>query len=89
MARILVIDDEATIRSEIHKTLQMAGYEVDVAPDGEAGVKNYRNRPADLVVTDIRMPKKDGLEVINGGDAEVIDWEAYGRWMGPPVRRMR
>ncbi len=82
MARILVIDDEATIRSAIHKTLQMAGYEVDEASDGEAGVEHYRNKPADLVITDIRMPKKDGLEVIEEllsdyPDTKIIAITAY------------
>ena len=64
MARILIIDDEEVVRMAIRKMLELAGYEVVEAPDGEQGVQLYRQAPADLVITDIQMPRKNGLEVI-------------------------
>ena len=64
MPRILVIDDDAEIRSILRQMLERAGYEVVDAPDGVEGIRLYRENPADLVITDIIMPKKEGLETI-------------------------
>lgn len=64
MARVLVIDDEADMRSFLEETLKAAGYEVALAADGEEGVKQYRASPADLVITDLFMPNQEGLETI-------------------------
>ncbi len=62
--RILVIDDDAQVRGILRRLLEGAGYAVVDAPDGQEGVQLYRQQPADLVITDIFMPEKDGLEVI-------------------------
>ncbi len=64
MARILVIDDDAQIRDVLKQFLERAEYEVRVAPDGSAGLKLHREDPADLIITDIVMPGKEGLETI-------------------------
>jgi len=64
MARILVMDDDPQIRDLLKQLLERAGYEVGVAPDGNAGLKLHRANPADLVITDIVMPEKEGLETI-------------------------
>ena len=64
MARILVIDDDVQIRTLLKEILQQEGYEVVDAPDGLEGVRLYREDPADLVITDIIMPEKEGLEII-------------------------
>jgi len=64
MPLILVIDDEVQIRALLREMLERAGYEVMDAPDGEEGIRLYRENPADLVITDIIMPKKEGLETI-------------------------
>ena len=64
MAKILVIDDEEVIRSVVRQLLTQAGYEVTEAFDGEEGIRFYRQAPADLVIVDIEMPRKNGLEVI-------------------------
>jgi excisionase family DNA binding protein len=63
-ARILVVDDEETIRELLSKTLALADYEVDVAPDGKTGIDRMRIIPYDLLITDLRMPGVDGLTVI-------------------------
>lgn len=64
MARILVIDDDAQFRSMIRTLLERQDYDVLEAPDGEAGIKLFEGQGADLIVTDIVMPNKEGLETI-------------------------
>jgi len=64
MALILIIDDETKIREVLRQILERAGYEVMEASDGREGINLYRERQADLIITDIVMPKKDGLETI-------------------------
>ncbi len=64
MARILVIDDEEVVRRPISDLLRMDGHDVEEAGDGQAGLELYRKAPADVVITDIFMPEKDGLELI-------------------------
>ncbi len=62
--RVLIIDDEPEIRSLIRKSLVREGYEVAEARDGFDGMRLFRNQPADLIITDIFMPNKEGLDVI-------------------------
>jgi YesN/AraC family two-component response regulator len=64
MARILIIDDEPQIRSMLTLMLEREGYEIVEAPDGVAGIKIYRQSPADLIITDLIMPNKDGIGMI-------------------------
>jgi excisionase family DNA binding protein len=63
-ARVLVVDDEETIRDLLAKTLALADYEVDVAPDGRTAIDRMRIIQYDLLITDLRMPGVDGLTVI-------------------------
>jgi excisionase family DNA binding protein len=62
--RILVVDDEAAIRDLLAKTLALAEYDVDVAPEGRTAVERLRGSSYDLLITDLRMPGVDGLSVI-------------------------
>lgn len=64
MHHILVIDDEAPIRKLLRELLERAGYRVTVAEDGDAGIKIQYKDPADLVITDLIMPKKEGIETV-------------------------
>jgi YesN/AraC family two-component response regulator len=64
MALILIIDDEPQIRSMLKLMLERDGYEVAEAPDGIEGIKVYRQKPADLIITDLIMPNKDGIGMI-------------------------
>ena len=66
-ARVLVVDDEPSIRDLLAKTLALAEYEVDLAPDGKTALERLRIVPYDLVITDLRMPGVDGLTVIREG----------------------
>ncbi|MGD8963042.1 MAG: response regulator [Desulfobacterales bacterium] len=64
MARILIIDDESQIRSMLRLMLERVGYEVIEAADGMEGISQYRDNPADLIITDLIMPNKDGIGMI-------------------------
>ena len=62
--RVLVVDDEASIRDLLAKTLALAEYDVDVAPDGRSALERMRLYPYDLLIADLKMPGMDGLTVI-------------------------
>jgi excisionase family DNA binding protein len=62
--RVLVVDDEAAIRDLLSKTLALAEYDVDMAPDGRTALERLRIIPYDLLITDLKMPGVDGLSVI-------------------------
>ena len=64
MKRILLIDDEDLTLIFLKKVLLEEGYDVMVASDGESGLAKFRENPADLVITDMVMPVKDGLSMI-------------------------
>lgn len=64
MQRILIIDDDHHILLMIKKMLERAGYEVDLASNGNEGLDLFKRIQADLVITDIIMPEKEGLETI-------------------------
>lgn len=63
-SRVLVVDDEAAIRDLLAKTLALAEYDVDLAPDGRTALERLRIMPYDLLITDLKMPGVDGLAVI-------------------------
>src|SRR5216117_1617163 len=62
--RVLVVDDEASIRDLLAKTLALAEYDVDLAPDGRTALERLRIIPYDLLITDLKMTGVDGLTVI-------------------------
>lgn len=62
--RILIIDDEPTALRVLRKILEFEGYEVEEAANGKEGLELFRQRPCDLVITDMVMPIKDGLQTI-------------------------
>lgn len=64
MPGILIIDDDVAIRSMMSQILSSAGYQVSTAADGKAGINLYRENPTDLIITDLVMPEKDGIELI-------------------------
>ena len=64
MKRILIIDDEPHILLMIKKMLERAGFEVDLAANGVEGLNLFKKLQSDLVITDIIMPEKEGLETI-------------------------
>ncbi len=64
MARILVIDDDVQIREMLRQMLEFEGYEVIEAANGKEALKLQQQTPADLVITDLIMPEKEGIETI-------------------------
>ena len=85
--RILIIDDEVQIREMLGQMLSREGYDVINAPDGKVGMKVCREQHVDLIITDIIMPEKDGIEMIlelrhDFPDLKVIAISGGGR-LGP------
>ena len=64
MGKILVVDDEPSFRLMLERLLRAAGHTVEVATDGHACLKMFRASPFDLVIMDMFMPNKEGLETI-------------------------
>ncbi len=62
---ILVIDDEENIRELVRAVLENAGYEVLDAADGDIGLEVFRSNQVDLIITDLIMPGKEGIETIS------------------------
>ena len=66
MANVLIVDDEEMIRLAEGKIIEQAGHTPIFAGDGEAGLQMYKEHEIALVITDLRMPKVDGLSLIRG-----------------------
>jgi len=64
MARILVVDDEDYIRFTLQEILEEAGHEISVAEHGGKAIEQQQAQPFDLIITDIIMPEKEGIETI-------------------------
>ena len=65
MKRILLIEDDELMRGMVRQMLELEDFEVIEAADGNEGLAAYRKHPTDLVITDIIMPHKDGLNTID------------------------
>jgi DNA-binding NtrC family response regulator len=81
--RILIIDDEASIRESLETLLTLEGYSVETAPEGESGLDRIDRSSYDLVLLDLALPGKNGLEVLHlirerNPDLPVIMITAYG-----------
>jgi len=64
MARILIIDDEKAIRNTLREILEYESYSVDEASNGEEGLQKIENEEYDVVLCDVKMPKMDGMTVL-------------------------
>jgi DNA-binding NtrC family response regulator len=82
--RILIIDDEAAIRESLETLLTLEGYVVEMAPEGESGLERINQSAYDLVLLDLALPGKNGLEILHlirehHPDLPVIMITAYGK----------
>jgi DNA-binding response OmpR family regulator len=64
MKKILVVDDDSTVRELLRVVLEREGYHVTTAADGKEAIRLFRQKPADLIITDIIMPEQEGLKTI-------------------------
>ena len=85
MKKILIIDDEEQMRRLLRNILEREGYEVAEAPDGKIGIRLHQKNPADLVITDLIMPEKEGIETImelkrNFPDTKIFAMSGGGRY---------
>lgn len=74
--KTLVIEDESTTLKQLAKVIGNEGYEVTEAGNGRVGLKIFKNEHPDIVLTDIKMPKKDGLQTLHEMRASADDFEA-------------
>ena len=61
---ILLIDDDDSLRRVVEYNLREEGYDVTTAAPGAEGLQLFQSRPVDLVLTDVRMPEMDGLDLL-------------------------
>jgi CheY-like chemotaxis protein len=64
VARILVIDDDEDVRETVRRTLESRGHTVKLASDGGLGIASLAEDAPDLVITDVFMPRQDGIETL-------------------------
>lgn len=83
MERILIIEDRESMARMLKETIEAAGYQTIIAGDGQEGIRRFKDERIDLVITDLKLPKKDGLAVLSAVKEEnplipVIIMTAYG-----------
>ncbi len=83
--RILIVEDEPTLRNQLEDKLRQSGYAVDTAADGEEGLYYAKEYPLDLAIIDLGLPKLSGIELIQklraaGKDVPVLILTARSRW---------
>ena len=64
MGRILLIEDDPSVRLILERMIISAGHEITVSENGQQGTTSFRKKPADVVITDLVMPEQDGIETI-------------------------
>ena len=65
MTHVMVIDDDEQIRELLRETLERDGYEVVTAANGDEGIRLHRSKSADVIITDILMPVREGISTIH------------------------
>src|SRR5688572_9988505 len=73
MANILIVDDEKSIRKTLREILEYEKYKVDEADNGQDALEKLKDNPYDVILLDIKMPKMDGMEVLEKAQQAVPD----------------
>lgn len=85
--RVLVVDDDSDMREAMAHILSAAGYAVELAADGDEAIARQRAHPAEVLITDVFMPSRDGLETIQYFHAEFPDVAIIAMTGGSPTGR--
>lgn len=88
MARVLIVDDDPICRAVVAEALSQAGHACEEAEDGDVALERLRAAPADLVITDMLMPNRDGIETIlelrkRWPATRIIGMSAGSSYVGP------
>ena len=80
----MIVDDDVNLRKSLRRTLERSGYAVLEASDGNEAMVQYQNHHPDIVVTDLLMPEKEGIETIHElkkkyGDVKIIAMSGGGK----------
>ena len=86
--RVLVVDDDPEMREAMARILGAAGYAVELAADGDQAIEVQRARPAEVLITDVFMPSRDGLETIQYFRMEYPDVGIIAMTGGSPTGRV-
>ena len=86
--RVLVVDDDPEMREAMARILGAAGYAVELAADGDQAIEVQRARPAEVLITDVFMPSRDGLETIQYFRMEYPDLGIIAMTGGSPTGRV-
>jgi CheY-like chemotaxis protein len=86
VARILVIDDDDLVRSTVEAMLQTMGHEIVLASNGDQGLRQLEAGPVDLIITDVFMPQKEGIETLREMRRRGIKTAVIVMTGGPSVR---
>jgi DNA-binding NtrC family response regulator len=83
MQKILIVEDKESMAQMLRETLESEGYDIVIAKDGQEGIRQIKESRFDLVLTDLKLPKKDGIEVLKSSKTEnplapVIVMTAFG-----------
>jgi CheY-like chemotaxis protein len=83
MGRILLVDDEPSVRQAVSRVLELAGHQVTVADDGTTALREIRQNPPDLLLTDLHMPGLDGFKLLEAvrklsAPMKIIVFSGYG-----------
>ena len=79
-ARVLIADDEDSLRWVLEKGLRQAGYDVTSVKDGPGAIQAFEAEPFDIVLLDVRMPGVDGLAVLARSEERRVGKECRSRW---------
>lgn len=90
LARVLIIDDDDDARHGLRRLLEAEGHEIEEAEDGSQALRRFAGSPADVVFTDIFMPRMDGLELVmrlreTFPEAPIIAMSGGGQMAAGPV----
>ena len=80
MTKILIVDDERSIRNALKEILEYEKYKIDLAEDGEQALSMFQENEYDAILSDIKMPQKDGIELLKEIKKQKRLWSYASVW---------